>query len=191
MAWALREPAYVRWALSPLGHREPRKWTLQHYMGSQHSQAARPQTLKCLLPFWLTSASPKICTYKAHSFPFAQLSHNNWGWTQGKTSGKDYPQLQAQVWMLPQRPSQQRGTHLLWVLRLWWFTLCVNLARLGDPVVWSNKSKLYITYQQTSQHPLCLSWLLTLTHPFSQHFLKTVGVIVIIFGNKMLKTSQP
>lgn len=91
VAWALREPAYVRWALSPLGHREPRKWTLQHYMGSQHSQAARPQTLKCLLPFWLTSASPKICTYKAHSFPFAQLSHNNWGWRQGKTSGKGLP----------------------------------------------------------------------------------------------------
>lgn len=33
----------------------------------------------------------KICTYKAHSFPFAQLSHKTPGWRQGKASGKGLP----------------------------------------------------------------------------------------------------
>lgn len=165
----------------------------QHYMGSQYSQAARLQTLKCLLPFWLTSVSPKICTYKAHSFPFAQLSHNTPGWRQGKTSGKGFPlpQLQAQVWKLPQRPSQQRGTHPLWVLWLWWFTLCANLARLQNLVVWSNKSLNYI--QPSTDFP-------TPTLPFlpcnpdtsiQPAPFEDCGVIVIIFGNKMLETSQP
>lgn len=136
---------------------------------------------------------PQDCTYKAHSFPFAQLSHNTPGWRQGKTSGKGFPlpQLQAQVWKLPQRPSQQRGTHPLWVLWLWWFTLCANLARLRDPVVWSNNSLNYI--QPSTDFP-------TPTLPFlacnpdtsiQTALFEGCGVIVIIFGNKMLETSQP
>lgn len=62
--WALKEPEHIRLALSPLGHREPRRWPLQCYMSSWHLQAAEPQTLQCLLPFWLTNASPKYVLTK-------------------------------------------------------------------------------------------------------------------------------
>lgn len=122
----------ITWA--PSTHRLP---------GPRHSNASSPSGSPVLPPrYALTKHIPSPLL----SYPIILLVGGR-----GKPVGKDYPQLQAQVCMLPQRPSQQRGIHPLWVLWLWWFILCVNLARLRDPVVWSNNSLNYI--QPSTEFP--------------------------------------
>lgn len=64
--------------LAPLGHREPRKWTLQHYMALAGCQVPDP---KCLLPFWFPKLPPRYVLTKhipslLLSYPIILLSRS-------------------------------------------------------------------------------------------------------------------